>query len=334
MSSLSKAGSQVVHPTQKDLSSLAENASLEPMASDPQAGWKALPADYAIPQSPPSLEEARQYCERLARAHYENFSVATWFLPKHLRQHFFNLYAYCRISDDLGDEVGNKTQSLQLLEQWEQELGACYAGSPRHPVFVALAETVATCKIPQQTFANLLTAFRRDQSVSRYETFEELLDYCRCSANPVGHLVLYVCGYRDAERQQLSDFTCTALQLANFWQDVTADYGKGRIYLPLEDLNRFGVAQADIATAQNTPAFCEMMRFEVNRTRDWFQQGLPLIAEVNRELAIDIELFSRGGQEILNAIERQNYRVLGRRPTISKTRKLALLARAALGKLR
>jgi len=180
----------------------------------------------------------------------------------------------------------------------------------------------------------LLKAFRQDQQVTRYPRFEDLLGYCRYSANPVGHLVLYVCGYRDAGRQALSDFTCTALQLANFWQDVTADYGKGRIYLPLEDLNRFGVAQADIDTAQNTPAFCEMMRFEVNRTRDWFQQGLPLIEQVNRELAIDIELFSRGGQEILNAIERQNYKVLGRRPTISKTRKLALLARAALGKLR
>jgi len=333
MSSLSKAGSQVVHPTQKDLSSLAENASLEPMASDPQAGWKALPADYAIPQSPPSLEEARQYCEHLARAHYENFSVASWFLSKHLRQHFFNLYAYCRISDDLGDEVGNKTQSLQLLEQWEQELGTCYAGSPRHPVFVALAETVATCKIPQQTFANLLTAFRRDQSVSRYETFEELLDYCRCSANPVGHLVLYVCGYRDAERQQLSDFTCTALQLANFWQDVAVDYEKERVYLPLEDLRRFRVSEEDIAMRKATPEFIAMMQFEVARAREWFQHGLPLVKKVDRSLAIDVELFSRGGEEILNSIERQGYDVLCRRPTIPKTRKLWLLARAALRKL-
>jgi squalene synthase HpnC len=248
--------------------------------------------------------------------------VATWFLPRPLRQHFFNVYAYCRISDDLGDETGDPQASLRLLDQWETELDACFAGQPRHPVFVALAETVRTLDI------------RQDQTVNRYPRFEDLLGYCRYSANPVGRLVLYVCGYRDAERQALSDFTCTALQLANFWQDVSADYSKNRIYLPLEDLNRFGVAQADIASAQNTPAFCEMMRFEVNRTRDWFQQGLPLIAEVNRELAIDIELFSRGGQEILNAIERQNFKVLGQRPTISKTRKLALLARAALGKLR
>src|SRR6266571_6288155 len=296
--------------------------------------WNLLPQGYAIPDRAPSQSVAQEYCRHLARTHYENFSVATWFLPERLRQHFYNVYAYCRISDDLGDEVGHPAASLQLLDQWEAELDACYAGSPRHPVFVALAETVRKFDIPKQPFADLLKAFRRDQTLTRSATFEDLLGYCRHSANPVGHLVLYVCGYRDAGRQALSDFTCTALQLANFWQDVTADYGKGRIYLPLEDLNRFGVAQADIDTAQNTPAFCEMMRFEVNRTRDWFQPGLPLIAEVNRELAIDIELFSRGGQEILNVIERQNYKVLGRRPTISKTRKLALLARAALGKLR
>src|SRR5438132_449492 len=296
--------------------------------------WNTVPAEYAIPAHAPSVPEAYAYCERLARTHYENFSVATWFLPKRLRQHFFNVYAYCRISDDLGDETGDCATSLQLLDEWEIELNACYSGAPRHPVFVALAGTVREFEIPKHEFSDLLSAFRQDQTTTRYQTFDDLLGYCRYSANPVGHLVLYLCGYRDEERQRLSDFTCTALQLANFWQDVTADFGKGRIYLPLEDLNRFGVAQADIDTAQNTPAFCEMIRFEVNRTRDWFQQGLPLIAEVNRELAIDIELFSRGGQEILNAIERQNYKVLGRRPTISKTRKLALLARAALGKLR
>src|SRR5882724_4856423 len=300
----------------------------------PATGWSALPPDYAIPEAAPSEAAAREYCRRLARTHYENFSVATWFLPKRLRQHFFNVYAYCRISDDLGDETGDTQASLLLLDEWEAELNACYNGNPRHPVFVALAGTVRQFDIPKQTFADLLTAFRRDQTITRYETFDELLGYCHYSANPVGHLVLYLCGYRDPERQQLSDFTCTALQLANFWQDVTTDYAKGRIYLPLEDLTRHGVSETDIASAQNTQAFGEMMRFEVNRTRDWFQQGIPLIAEVNRELAIDIELFSRGGQEILNAIERQNYKVLGRRPTISKPRKLALLARAALGKLR
>ncbi len=297
------------------------------------AGWSSLPPEYAIPDTAPSVAQAQEYCRRLAQTHYENFSVATWFLPRKLRQHFFHVYAYCRISDDLGDEVGDTTQSLQLLDQWETELNACYVGHPKHPVFVALADTVRQFDIPQQEFADLLTAFRQDQTVARYETFSDLLGYCRYSANPVGHLVLYLCGYRDAERRQLSDYTCTALQLANFWQDVSVDYGKGRVYLPLEDLRRFGVREEQISACQNTPAFREMMRFEVARAREWFTQGLPLAGTVSRELAVDIELFSRGGMEILNAIERQDYAVLGSRPAISKTRKLALVARAALGKV-
>jgi squalene synthase HpnC len=295
--------------------------------------WNLLPAEYAIPATAPSLQDAQAYCERLARTHYENFSVATWFLPKRLRQHFFNVYSYCRISDDLGDETGDCDASLQLLDEWETELNACYEGSPRHPVFVALAGTVKQFQIPKQTFADLLTAFRQDQKVTRYQTFDDLLGYCRNSADPVGHLVLYLCGYSDAERQQLSDFTCTALQLANFWQDVTVDYWKGRIYLPLEDLERFQVSENDIAAGRNTEQFREMMRFEVQRSREWFDRGLPLVGKVSRELAVDLELFSRGGQEILNAIERQNFAVLGRRPEISRSRKLALVARAALHKL-
>jgi len=311
---------------------------MTPTASDAQTspsaqGWSRLPAAYAIPPSPPSLDEARAYCRRLASTHYENFSVATWFLPQRLRQHFCNVYAYCRISDDLADEVGDPASSLVLLDQWQAELDACYQGNPRHPVFVALAETAETFAIPKHEFSDLLIAFRQDQTVTRFETFNDVLAYCRYSANPVGHLVLYLCGYSDAERQQLSDYTCTALQLANFWQDVTVDYAKGRIYLPLEDLRRFAVTEDDLAHNRNTRQFREMMKFEVERAREWFARGLPLVKKVNRDLAIDLELFTRGGQEILNAIERQDFAVLGRRPVISKPRKLALVARAALGKL-
>jgi squalene synthase HpnC len=322
-------------------------------------GWSKLPAEYAIPDEAPSLAEARAYCERLARSHYENFSVATWFLPKPLRPHFFSVYAYCRISDDLGDEVGDPQQSLQLLDEWEEELNATYlslvqpppreirgdveklrpeAGGrnlarPRHPVFIALRETILACDIPRQPFADLLQAFRQDQRVKRYATFDDVLGYCRYSADPVGRLVLYVCGYRDDERQQLSDFTCTALQLANFWQDVAVDFGKGRIYLPGEDLARFGVTEREIAERRTTPGFLDLMRFEVERAREWFARGLPLARQVERELALDIELFTRGGQAILDAIERQGYDVLRRRPVISKPRKLGLVARAALRKL-
>jgi squalene synthase HpnC len=310
------------------------NAAIQnPPIPPASAGWSRLPADYAIPHSAPSLEESRAYCRRLARTHYENFSVATWFLPKKLRQDFFNVYAYCRISDDLGDEVGDPAAALALLDEWQTELDACYEGNPRHPVFVALAETVRTFNIPKHEFSDLLIAFRQDQTVTRFETFDDVLAYCRFSANPVGHLVLYLCGYHDAERQQLSDYTCTALQLANFWQDVTVDYAKGRIYLPLEDLRRYSVSEEDLAQTRNTPAFCRMMKFEVQRAREWFERGLPLVGKVDKELAVDLELFSRGGQEILNAIERQDFAVLGRRPAISKPRKLALVARAALGKL-
>jgi len=323
------------------------------------AGWQALPPEYAIPDRAPSLEEAQQYCSRLAHSHYENFSVVTWFLPKHLHQHFYNVYAYCRISDDLGDEVGNPQQSLALLDAWEAELNATYMSlvdpapqdirqdveklqaeapernpiTPRHPVFVALRETIREFDIPCDPFANLLTAFRQDQTTTRYPTFEDVLGYCKNSANPVGHLVLYLCGYRDAERQQLSDYTCTALQLANFWQDVAVDYGKGRIYLPLESLKEFGVSESDIADRRATPQFLAMMKFEVARAREWFAKGLPLIGKVDKHLATDLDLFSRGGLEILNAIEQQGYDVLKSRPSISKPRKLWLVARAAVGKM-
>ncbi len=299
----------------------------------PVPGFAGLPPEYAIPQVGPSLEEARVFCRRLTTTHYENFSVVTWFLPKRLHQHFYNLYAYCRISDDLGDEVGDPQLSLRLLDAWESELNACYDARPRHPVFVALAETVRELDIPRKPFSDLLVAFRQDQTVTRYPTFEDLLGYCLNSANPVGRLVLYICGYRDEERQRLSDQTCTALQLANFWQDVVPDYAKGRIYLPLEDLHRFGVTEQQIANRQCNQQFVELMRFEVQRAREWFDRGLPLARVVDSELAIDIELFTRGGQEILNAIERQGYDILTSRPALSSRRKLMLLGRAALRRL-
>ena len=297
------------------------------------SGWDLVAGSYRIPEKAPSIAEAQAYCRQLARTHYENFSVATWFLPAGLRQHFFNVYAYCRISDDLGDEVGDAQQSLILLDQWEAELNACYDGAPRHPVFVALAETVRLFAIPKHEFSDLLIAFRQDQTVHRFETFADVLGYCRYSANPVGHLVLYLCGYRDPERQLLSDYTCTALQLANFLQDVSVDYRKSRIYIPLEDLRRYQVSEFELGLREATRQFLTLMKFEILRVREWFDRGLPLIGKVNRELAIDIELFSRGGQEILRAIERQGCDVLSRRPVISKSRKLWLVLRALAGKV-
>lgn len=303
-------------------------------------GWASLPPEYAIPATAPTLEEARRYCMRLATSHYENFSVATWFLPKRLHQHFFNVYAYCRISDDLGDEAGDTSVSLALLDRWEQELDATYASlagergaAARHPVFVALAETIQACAIPKHEFSDLLMAFRQDQTVTRYETFDAVLGYCKNSANPVGHLVLYLGGYADAERQQLSDFTCTALQLTNFWQDVFVDWKKGRVYLPLEDLRRFEVGVEQIAQGSFNRQFRELMRFEVERAIEWFERGLPLVKMVDRSLALDIELFSRGGMAILRAIKKQDYNVLAQRPSLSKLRKAELALRAVAGRL-
>jgi squalene synthase HpnC len=273
----------------------------------------------------PTLEEARRYCARLAKSHYENFLVATIFCPRHLRQHFYNIYAYCRISDDLGDEIGDPQKSLALLDWWETELDAMYDGNPHHPVFVALEETVRRFQIPPEPFRHLLQAFRQDQICTRYPTYDDLLGYCRYSANPVGHLVLYLAGYRDAERFALSDKTCTALQLANFWQDVTRDLAKGRIYIPLADMARFGYSEEELHARKFTPAFAELMRFEVERTRALFLEGQALCNRVDKRLRLDIAMFTQGGLEVLRRIESQGYDVLSKRPAIPKSRQLALL---------
>jgi squalene synthase HpnC len=295
-------------------------------------GWAALPASYRMPEIAPTLEEARAWCKRLAESHYENFHVASWFLPEALRPHFHAIYAYCRISDDLGDEVGDTAQSLALLNLWGRELDACYEGRARHPVFVALAETIRECSIPKEPFADLLTAFRQDQTVARYASMHDVMGYCRYSANPVGRLVLYTCGYTDEERFQLSDATCSALQLANFWQDVRMDFAKGRVYLPQDDMQRFGVTDETIARGVATPEFRALLHSEVDFARRLFEKGLPLIGMVGRELALDLDLFSRGGLEILNAIEQRDFDVLSARPAISKRTKLQLALRAVSGK--
>jgi len=295
-------------------------------------GWAALPATYRFPERTPTLAEARAWCKRLAETHYENFHVATWFLPERLRPHFHAIYAYCRVSDDLGDEVGNTEQSLALLDLWGRELDACYEGRTRHPVFVALAETIRACSIPKEPFADLLTAFRQDQLVTRYATMHDVLGYCRYSANPVGRLVLYTCGFADDERFRLSDATCSALQLANFWQDVRVDWAKDRVYLPQDDMQRFRVTDATIQQGIATPEFRALLKHEVNYARSLFHQGLPLIGMVDRDLAVDLDLFSRGGLEILNAIENQNFDVLSSRPSIAKRTKLQLALRAVTGK--
>jgi squalene synthase HpnC len=274
------------------------------------------------------LAEAFVYCRRLATSHHENFAVASWLLPRALRPHMYAVYAYCRGVDDLGDEA--EGDRLALLEDWEGELRRCYDGSPRHPAFVALRETVRRFDIPQEPFLRLIEANRTDQRVRRYRTYGELLAYCENSANPVGHLVLYLFGYRDAERQRLSDATCTALQLANFWQDVRRDLDKGRIYIPLEEMERFGYSEGDLMEARFDGRFRDLMAFQVRRTRELFRHGLGLIPKVRGRLRLDLRLFSLGGLAVLDAIEAIDYDVLQQRPELSRARKAWLAVRGLL----
>jgi len=275
-----------------------------------------------------SAEEAQKYTRWLATHHYENFNVVSWLLPKELHQHFYNVYAYCRWADDLGDEVPDAMRAIELLQWWERELDACYEGKPSHPVFVALRETIVAKDIPKQPFADLLKAFRQDQIVKRYPTWDAMIGYCVNSANPVGRLVLYLCCYRDAERQKLSDATCTALQLANFWQDVSRDLEKGRIYIPLDAAAEHGLTERDIVERRFDERYVRLMKDFIARTRTLFAEGAPLAKMVDGRLSIDLDMFTRGGVAVLDAIEAMGYDTLHQRPSVSKAKQAGLLGRA------
>jgi squalene synthase HpnC len=272
-----------------------------------------------------AVDESLNYTRWLATHHYENFHVVSFLLPKRLHQDFYNVYAFCRWADDLGDEIGSPAESLRLLAWWRGELQAMYAGRAQHPVFVALKDTAARHELPIEPFDDLIKAFEQDQTITRYRNFDEVFHYCRYSANPVGRLVLGLCGYRDAARQELSDATCTALQLANFWQDVIVDLAKDRVYLPLDVLERHGYPLDDLFARRFDDRFRAVMKEAVAAARELFLKGLPLAGQVDRRLAIDLELFSRGGLKILEKIERQDYDVLRARPAISKTERVGLL---------
>src|SRR5271165_6676805 len=286
-----------------------------------------------LPENGCAPSVAEEYTRWLATHHYENFNVASWLLPKELHQHFYNLYAYCRWADDLGDEITTRERALELLDWWETELDACYEGRPNHPVFVALRETIIARDVPKAPFADLLKAFRQDQVVKRYQTWDSMIGYCVYSANPVGRLVLYLCGYRDEQRQKLSDATCTALQLANFWQDVSRDLEKGRIYIPLDVAALHGVTEADIVERCFSERYAGLMKDLIARTRLLFAEGMPLAGKVTGKLSVDLDMFSRGGLAILDAIEAQGYDTLHHRPVVTKSKQLRLLGRALIAKL-
>jgi len=291
-------------------------------------------ADFALygPQAPPpkrmSLRKARAYCRRLARRHYENFAVVSYLMPRPLRQHLYNLYAYCRWADDLADEAASPGQnSLRLLGWWEHQLRECYSGRAVHPVFVALTDTVRQFSIPIEPLVDLLVAFRQDQRQNRYETFDQLLVYCRYSANPVGRMVLCLARCHDPERAVRADAVCTGLQLANFLQDVALDWDRGRIYLPRTQLQQFGYDEAMFARREYNEAFRRLMEAAVAEAEGFLRRGLPLVEMMPEELRLDVALFVHGGLAILDKIRQVEYDVWPRRPVLSKIEKLRLMLR-------
>jgi squalene synthase HpnC len=314
------------------------------MKQQPSAGG-ASPASLKVVDSLPvtvrevlkaaaNLPEAEAATAHLAHSHYENFSVVSVLLPKRLRQDFCNVYAFCRVADDLGDEVGDREQALRLLAEFHQLTEACYHGDGDTALFVALRGTIRKYDIPIQPFLDLISAFQQDQHIVRYQTFEQVVDYCRRSADPVGRLVLYMCGYRDEQRQRFSDQICTALQLTNFWQDVRRDIlDRDRIYLPLDTMNRFGVTEAQIRQGRCDQPYRDLIRFEVDRTQALFDQGEALLPMLDRSVRAQVSLFARGGRSILQAIRRQNYDTLSHRPSLSKMQKGRLIASALVGYL-
>ena len=292
------------------------------------------PDEYLLPAVRPTLAEAQAWCRHLATSHYENFHVATWFLPRRARPYFESVYAFSRTADDLGDEVADRETATRLLGEWRALLDQCYEcpEDSLHPVFVALHQTILETGVPKQLFGDLITAFEMDQIVSKHESLEALIEYSRFSANPVGRLVLCVSGYRDEKRALLSDKVCTALQLANFWQDVVEDWERGRRYLPTCEMQRFGVTDETIAAKNFTPQFRALMKYLVDYAGEMLGDGGRIAGEVDRELAVTLRLFEQGGRAALDGIIAQDYDVLKRRPSVSKTTKVMLLGGALLGK--
>lgn len=282
------------------------------------------------PVSPVSIDEAFRYCARVATAHYENFPVASLFLPADKRPYIQAIYAFSRVADDFADEQDRlPAERLANLDDWERMLRECYQGKAEHPVFIALGETVRQNRIPIEPLLDLLAAFRRDVTQSRYESFDDLLGYCRCSANPVGRLVLMIFGHREEALFALSDRICTALQLANFWQDVFVDAARNRLYIPLEDMRRFGYAEASWLGRVPGKGYKELMKFEIERTKGMFYEGAELPRLVEKELQVELKMVWLGGMSILRLLEKRGLDT-GRRPSLGTLRKIMILVRALL----
>jgi squalene synthase HpnC len=277
----------------------------------------------------PGLAEAYEFCARIARSHYENFTIASWLMPRAMRKHMYAIYAYARMADDFADEE----HDLAKLDDWERQLELAYGGVPRHPVFVALADTVRLFDIPRDPFLHLLAAFRADVEFQGFDTLVDLLTYSAYSANPIGRLVLYLFGYRDEARQRLSDQICTGLQLANFWQDIAIDLRKNRVYLPREDMAQFGVTLEDLRVHNVDSRFVALMRHEVACARELLVAGSALAGTVDNRVSRDVRMFAGGGLAILRAIEQVDYDVFSRRPTLRKSDYVRIGWRAFRGRL-
>lgn len=278
-----------------------------------------------------SLVEAERFCRQISLGHYENFVVASVFLPKPMRQPFYNVYAFCRTADDIADLSPSPEVATSKLHHWQKQLQDCFVGKASEPVFIALRDTATRFDLSMEPFADLLHAFSQDQSKVRYESFEELLQYCRYSANPVGRMVLRLAKADSEENVKLSDSICTGLQLANHWQDVTRDFEAGRLYLPMSDLRRFDLDAETFMLAGQRDRFRKLLRFQCDRAADYLRNGLPLADQVPRWLANDLRLFVHGGLATLDAIAKIDYDVLRQRPTVSKLRQMRLMFAAFLG---
>jgi squalene synthase HpnC len=276
----------------------------------------------------PTLLEAQQYCQKLSHSHYENFHVVSWLLPQRLRQHFYNIYAYCRWSDDLADETQCRSTASELLLWWHGQLADCFRGQASHPVFVALRPTIEQFHLSREPFEALLSAFQQDQLTTRYDSDAVVLDYCVRSANPVGQLVLALGDATSDENIRLSDMVCTGLQLANFCQDISIDAEKGRIYIPKSRMDRHGVSEAMVLQRKVTPELQSLLQEWVEYADEFFVAGGPLVQRVPRWLSLDLRLFIAGGRAILQAIRKHRYDVWTQRVSLSRWNKLVLVSAA------
>jgi len=279
-----------------------------------------------------SLADAQKYCTKIAKSHYENFIISNWFTPTHIKQHIENIYAFCRYGDDLGDDAPfPPSERILLLEEWEDDLRRGFenewSGNPRHPIIKAISHTASIFSIPIEPFSKLIKAFKMDQNKTRYQTWDELREYCIHSADPVGHLFLYVYGHDDENLRRISDYTCTALQLANHWQDVSRDLEQDRIYMPIDEMKKYGYSMDMYQNRESNEQWHNLMKFQVERARDWFSKGEELWHLVDPMLAVDLQMFTMGGTAVLDSIEKLNFNTWKKRPTISRFKQLWMLRR-------